>query len=107
MFEKLKAILSKKQEPSKPENKANTRPPFERLCGYGAMLERMKQESLLNPNNQVKPTFRKPKPLFYKGERIITYQRQSDGKNFTLTLESDKNMRLSNKEWYMDIEEIY
>ena len=105
MFKKLKAILSKKQDPSKPAEKTNTGPPFERLCGYSAMLERRKNESWSNPNNQVKPTFRKRKPLYYNGERITACQRQPEGDGFRITFESGEHVRLTNRQFFLNVAE--
>ena len=53
----------------------------------------------------VKTTFRKPKPLYYQGSKIIKFCRLSLGIGYEITLETNEKIYLSNDEWLENVKE--
>lgn len=100
VIKKFKALFIRQPEKDIQMRKKDQRLAEMRVCGFPAIVEQMKQQNLARPNNQVKPTFRKPKALLYNGEEIIGIKRHPDGSAFTITLASGKQEQISSSEGY-------
>lgn len=106
MFKKIKKKFfpKEKQEEQEIQEKfirPEPRPP----CG-GAYWTARSRELWKNQSgkNDVTPSSRMSKSLYYKGSRIIELHRLSFGLGYEITLETDESMRISDEEW---LENVY
>jgi len=102
MIEKIKQKFKKKEKLKNKEKfiRPEPRPP----CG-GAYWAARSRELWENHSgkNDLKPTFRKHRFLYYRGSRIIELHRLSFGLGYEITLETDETMRILDEEWLENI----
>ena len=100
-----KNFLKEKQEMQAIPNKFS-RPEPRPPCG-GAYWTARSRELWKNNSwvNDVKPTSRKSRILYYKGSRIIELHRLSFELGYEISLETNETLRLSNKEWLENVTE--
>jgi len=96
-------FLKEKQEMQANPNKyirTYPRPP----CGgaYWAARSRELFEKH-SEKNDLKPTSKKRKFLYYKGTKIIELHRLSFGLGVEITLDTDETMRISDEEWLENV----